>query len=331
MYKLYKKCEKSLDNLHGSYEIPNVEEYDKPFLLCITPLADNYKAAFGLITCGAEASRVRTSNELAGGFKIDEMPIDFLGFVYDKDNTNVHNDFNSLFGFIYSFLKKGKDIKKQARKINIFAFCNSGLEYAECEKRLEVALLSDGYTEGQIDEILSQISLVTIASVANTGKLHATSIAFKDVNDRDINDKVAKLCAKKMIRLNRDSIVDRLGENALVYAYNGFGDHLISGYFADNNIVKPTLCSCVSTIVENAIKNANSEELIPLNCKDLLRKIIKFNGEFEDIDTLTSIIDDTVDYGDVGRYNLEEHKLLLEKDNMCKELAKQKQEESRKL
>ena len=49
MLSIYKKVEKSMDNLYGIVSINNVQEIDRPFLLCLSA-QDNYdKSVFGIV------------------------------------------------------------------------------------------------------------------------------------------------------------------------------------------------------------------------------------------------------------------------------------------
>ena len=321
MLNVYRKCEKSLDNLYGIEEIEDLESYDKPFLLCISAQDNNPKSVFGLIKEGARAARVRTSDELAGGFKIDEVPLDFLGIKYDFKNIKDKKHKSLLDNFIYPFLTKESNLKKQARKINFFTYCNATNVYVELEKGLKEKLKNDGYSEEYINEVISQISLVSIGSEIDISKVSATSVVIKDVNDREIYDKVSKICYKKMERLNRNSIVERISDNVLAYAYNGTGEHSLEEYFKDVCMCKSPLCACVSFLVENSIKNNESNELISIDQKQLLKRLVRYNGEFEDIDKLLDKIDDNIDYGSVSKYKKEEHEILCKLDKAYKKLA----------
>ena len=144
MLRIFKKCEKSVNNPYGSKEIKNLDTYDQPFLLCISAQDKNDKSVFGIIKEGARAARVRTSDELAGGFKIDEMGLDFLGLKYDYSNIKDKKSNSLVDDFLYPFLKRGKDIRKQARKINILTYCNATNVYIQAEKRLRELLEKTG-------------------------------------------------------------------------------------------------------------------------------------------------------------------------------------------
>ena len=291
MIQIFRKCEKSFENPSGCEEITNFDSYDKPFMLCISSqdLIDN--SVFGLIKEGARAARVRTSDELAGGFKINEVPFDFLGFKYTYDKVKSKRAETLVDKFIYPFLKRGKDIKKQARKINFFVYCDATRTYVQMENELKVRLASDGYSEEEIKDIISQISVVSIASEVDLSSVSATTFLFKDINDREVYDKTSKRCSKKIISLNRETIVDQINETVRAFAFNGSGEHSLREYLKDGSVAKPSLCALVSYLVENSIKNSNSNELIPINSRLLTSLVLKFDAEFMDEKELLDDLD----------------------------------------
>ncbi len=324
MNTLYKKCEKSLDNPYGVEKIEDLSNYDKPFLLCISPQDMIDKSVFGIIKEGARAARVRTSDEYASGFKIDEMPIDFLGIKYEPKSIKDSKTVNLLNDFIYPFLTRGDNILSQARKINFFTYCNGTTIYKELEKRLIEKLREDNYQEDQIKEIISQISLVSIGSEVDTSKLYATSITIKDVNDREVFDEVSKYALKRMDTLNRQSIIGKLRSkaNSIIYVYNGTGEHELKEYFKEGNIVKTALCAAVTYLLENSVLNQTSEQFIPISSDTLMKTVMRHNAEFEPIEDILSRIDNNIKYNGTIKYTKEEDKLLKELDKVYKKLIK---------
>jgi hypothetical protein len=320
MLQIYKKCEKSVNNPYGVKEIKDLANYDRPFLLCISAQDQIDKSVFGIIKEGARAARVRTSDELAGGFKIDEMPLDFLGIKYTYSNIKDKKASSLVDDFLYPFLLRGVDIFKQARKINLFVYCNAANVYVQAEKRLKELLLKDGYLESEIKDILSQIGLISIASEIDISRTHATSILFKDANDSDVYDRNSKIASDRMISSNRMSYVGRIGNNSLFFGYNGSGEHELKEYLKDDNLVKPSLCSAVSYLVESSILNSMVDELIPINRDQLLKRVRLFNGEFEENKGLLDNIDLHLNYY-AHRYSSEEHDLLCKLDKVCKKLV----------
>ena len=323
MLQIFRKCEKSLNNPYGIEEIEHPESIDKPFLLCISSQDLIDKSVFGLIKEGARAARVRTSDELAAGFKIDEVPAYFLGVKYKSDNLKNHKAGNLLDDFIYPFLTKTKEfeqVKKRARFINFLTYCNATKVYVELEKALKDKLSKDGFNNDEINDIVSQISLTSIASEIDVSKLTATTILFKDANDREVYDYISKTALKKMEQIGRDAIIGSLKANGNVftYVYNGTGEHDLKEYFKDVNIVKSSLCTVVSKLLENSIQNANSDTFIPITGKQILQYLIKYNGEFKGTEEYLAKLDSELDYNGASKYTQSEHDLLCQLDESYK-------------
>lgn len=315
MINIYRKCEKSIDNIYGIKKIESLDEIDRPFLFCISPKEDD-NSTFGIIKEGARACRVRTTDELSGGFKIDEMGALFLGFREENDGVFVDlvND------FLYPLLTRIKDInsiKKNARKMNFFVYCNGINIYKQIERRLYDLLKQDGYLEEQIVEIISQISLVSIAPNSDINNIIAAKVAFKDVCDRDVYDYTSKVAEK---RLNRDGRMSTIGgvNNGAIYAYYGTGEHELKSYLKDENMVKSSLCAITSKFLENSIQNETTFELIPISKEFIIPIILKNNGEFEDVVVLLSKLDSTLQYGNVSKYSKEESDRLLDFEKSLK-------------
>ncbi len=320
MMKIFRKSEKTLENPLGVEEITNYESYDKPFMFCISAQDSYDKSIYGIVKEGARAARVRTSDELAGGFKINEMPFDFLGVKYEYNGIKDKTHESLVDDFIYPFLKRGKDIKKQARKINFFVYCDGTNTYIQIENKLKEKLREDGYSEEEIKDILSQISLISIATERDVSSVYATTFIFKDINDREVYDKISKKCMKQIIALNRETVVANISENARIFAFNGTGEHDLKEYFKEGNVVKPSLCAVVSYLVDNSIRNTTIEELIPINTRLLTQLALKFNGEFADNKELLDNIDISLEYGGASRYTKSENELLIKLDKAYKKL-----------
>ncbi|MBQ3307299.1 MAG: hypothetical protein IJG68_03795 [Bacilli bacterium] len=329
MFTIYQKCEKSIDNLYGIKEIKEPENLDEAFLLCLTAQETNKKSVFGVIREGAQAARVRTSQELAGGFKIEEMPIAFLGAYYDKKDDSKTD---LLDDFIYPYLKKGNNLEgmmKRARMMNFFTYCDATKVYVNLEERLKDKLKEDGLTDQDVKNILSQIGVISIASKVDISNLYANTVLFKDCNDREVYDYISKKALKQMERISRETIIGNLNSegNVHTYVYNGSGEHELKEYLKDVNIVKSSLCAAVATLLENSIMNKNSEELIPLTGKQMLQTIIRYNGEFRGTDEYLEKLDQELSYGGVPRYTEKEHEILCDLEASYKDLANRKSNE----
>lgn len=305
--RVYKKCEKTVDNEYGIIEINSVSEITKPVLICMSSLEDD-NSTFGTIKEGARAARVRTTDELAGGFKIDEMPVDFLGIRSETDGPfrNIADD------FLYPIIVKDRDVssmKKRTRKINFFVYCNAAQAYMQIENRLHERLLLDGFSEEDIRDVLSQISLVAIATNVNLNHTLATTVIFKDVSDREVYDKVSRQAEKNLVRNNRMSTLVNL-QNGLAYVYYGNSEHSLKNYLKDESMVKPSLCATVSRLIENSVMNEYSSELIPISLRFITPIVLRNNGEFAENQDLLSNLDNSLSYN-ASKYSEEENEELI--------------------
>ena len=323
MIKVYKKCEKSLDNPHGIVEIKSL---DKPFLMCLSAQDMMEKSVFGIIKEGARSARVRTSDELAGGFKIDELDIDFLGVLYKREDIKDKKSDELVDKFFFPLFenKSLEEMKKQARKMNFFIYCNGVSDFIKIENKLHSKFLSLGLTEEESKSVLSQISLVAIATEINVSKITATTVVYKDVNDSEVFDYISKIGDKNMQSLGRETFISKFTKSVLTYTYNGTGNHELKEYFNDSTPVKSALSAIVSKLIENSIKNEHSKELIPISIDYLLPILRKNNSEFFSSESILSQLDESLDYGVSSRYSKEEHELLVKLDQAYKKLASTK-------
>ena len=319
MIEIYKKCEKSIDNKYGIEKIDNLDELRKPFLMCLSSTEDD-NSVFGLIKEGARAARVRTTDEYAGGFKIDEMPVNFLGVKMSNQG------FESLFDVIYKLLmytSKENGASRNARRMNFFTYCNATRVYVNLEKRLREQLSSEGYKEYEIKEILSQISLVSLASKVDTSGLYATNVSFKDVHDMEVYDKNSRIAESKMEPMGILTLLSKAKTdgNSLLYFFDGKGSHDLKSFFDEDNIVKSSLCACVSKFIESSIINESSMVFNPIHINKTLAYVRDYNSEFGNMNELLEKLDNDLHYTqgfykDVTKYTKEEdEELRIEEEN----------------
>lgn len=328
MLQVYKKIEKSLDNLYGAVSIQNLEELNKPFLLCLSAQDSNPKSIFGIIKEGARAARVNTTDEMAAGFKIDEFPIAFLGLKFEKDDSYKKNYEEIVDLLIYPFLvgsgtRKVEDIKKKARKINFMTYCDGTLTYSNIEKRLEAKLQNDGYSENDIKDILSQISLVAIGTMVDTSDLKATTASFVDVNDSEIYTERSIGYKQLLHEKQLKSIYGHLGNsNNVLYIFEGSGNHSLKEYFLDNNMVKPAISSVLSKFLQSSIDNEYNDGLISISSGETLEQLSIYGDETKSPMSLLRDLDDTLNYGGAIKYTPEEAIMRQELDISYAEIRK---------
>ena len=135
------------------------------------------------------------------------MPIDFLGVKFAKDEKFNENYEEIVDSFLYPFLvgdgnRNFNKIIKQARRINLMSYCDGTMTYKKIEKRLIDTLLSTGFIDSEVRDIVSQISLTAIGTMVDTSDLVCTSATFFDVNGAEIYNQMSDVY-KNMLNENR--------------------------------------------------------------------------------------------------------------------------------
>lgn len=77
-------------------------------------------------------------------------------------------------------------------------YCDGTEMYCKVENRIIQKLLSDGYLQKDIDDIISQISLVAIGTMVDTTILRANTVTFIDVNDTEISNNNTSMYKKEL-------------------------------------------------------------------------------------------------------------------------------------
>ena len=327
MLTIYNKVDKSEENTSGFQVVPSVEQLERPFLLCLSAQNNYSKTIFGIMREGAQAARLLTTQGVAGRFKLNEFPVDFLGVRFERDGDYHQAHTEIAEKMIYPFLTKhGKsfeEMRKQASKMNIMTYCDGAYTWKGVEERLEVLLKRDGLTDQEIDQLLSLVSLVALETSVETGKLHATSAAFIDANDEEVegekNNSYRELLNSQPYR----SLYAPLGKtNGTLYIYEGRGIHGVKEFFRDDSIAKPAVSAVVSMFLENSLDNDRDDEIIPITVEDIMARLDQFANENEDIDDALDRLDNSLIYDGAPRYTKEGAQMRMELDEIYKVLRK---------
>lgn len=322
MITIYNKIDKSMENTSGFQVVPNASSLDRPFLLCISTKNNLTKSIYGMIREGAQAARVQTTQGIAAGFKLNPFPIDFLGFRFEQDQDYKQAYVELANKFLYPYLIKNgntfEELKMQARKMNILTYCTGADTYKGAEDRLEVLLERDGYSDEEIHEILSQVSLVAMESMLETAEMHATSISFVDVNDSRMECQKVISYRELLDQENRRILFSPLGNsNSVLYIYKGNGVHRIKHFFADNeNIAKPSLCAIVSMLLECSLNGEEVDRTMIMN------RLNEYTNEDVSVSELLDRLDEELSYNNAPRYTKDEGNIKLELDAAYKILRK---------
>ena len=329
MLKIYKKINKTISNTYGSYEIKNIKDINKPFLLCISGY-DNYdKSLFGIIREGAHAARVYTTQEIAAGFKIEDMPIDFIGIRFEKDNEYQENYQELTSKFLLPYLEMHgvnyHAILKQAKTINIFTFDKGCITYKKAEKELEKKLIEEGLSEEETTKVLSQITLIALATNEDLSQLNATNIKFLDLNDKETQDIELDEYKRILTLKNNCSMYVPTGnKNALVYYFLGNGIHIAKEYLKDECVAKPAISAITSLFLQNSLANQKTEKLLAISKDEMIDPLYYYGANLYPLEETICLLDQEIKYDNAPKYTVEEAKLRKELDTACKHLQKDK-------
>lgn len=324
MISIYKKCEKALSNPSGIKRV-DVQELNKPFLLCLSAQDFMDKSVFGTIREGAHAARLYTTQELAGGFKINNCPVDFLGLKFKSDEKYQYNYEEIVDEFLWPYLiQNGVDLeslKKTAKKMNFMTYCDGTMTYGKIENRLEEKLNELDFKEEDIRDILSNLSLVAIGTMVNTKGFKTTTASFVDVNDSEIFSEYTDGYNELLSRYGKKSLYGKNGKNSVTYIYKGTGNHSLKEYLADNRIVKPALSSIVSYFLEKSLAS-EKDSFVKTSINDIISRLKVYGDESKNPSELLTSLDLEISYDNTPRYTPEMLDIRKELDATCKELMK---------
>ncbi|MBQ3307722.1 MAG: hypothetical protein IJG68_05995 [Bacilli bacterium] len=325
MIKIYKKINKTMNNLYGSCEIKNINDLNKPFLLCISDSDSFDKAIFGIIREGAHAARVYTTQENAAGFKIEKMPIDFLGIKRIENEEKIENELSK--DFLLPFLKlhglNKNSIMKQARKINLFTFGDGCITYKNSEKELFSGLCNEGFSKKEAEEILSQISLTALGTKEELSDLYATNIRFIDLcNIKTQNEKLREY-GNILMRNKTLSMYCPIGKkNSYDYLFLGQGKYSAKDYLKDECPAKAAISAVVSFFLQNSLDNLKSNNLVRINRDVFTEPLYQYGANLKPLKETLSNLDSKIKYDDTPKYTKEEFSLRAELDTACKAIQK---------
>ena len=329
MLKIYKKINKTISNTYGSIEINNIKNLNKPFLLCLSGYNNYDKSIFGIIREGAHAARVYTTQEKAAGFKIETMPIDFLGVRFEKDEHFNENYQELSANFLLPYLEmhgiNQHAIEKQARRINLFTFDNGIITYKKTEKELYKGLEKDGFSSEIIEKILSQITVIALGTNEDLSDMLATNIKFIDLNDKETQTIALEEYRTVLITKRTCSMyVPERNKNAFTYYFLGSGKHVAKEYLKDECMAKTAISAITSLFLQNSLANRKTQKLLTISKEEMVDPLYYYGANLYPIDRTLCLLDQEIKYDQAPKYTQEEYIIRKELDNACKLIQKNK-------
>ena len=327
MINIYKKTNKNKNNMYGFKEITSIDELNNPFLLCISNNLQNNKSIFGMMRDGAHAARIHTTKEKAANYNIEKVPIDFIGIKYNKDKETVEQEL--LDKLVYPYLiKNGKEYEKlfkQARNINVLTFDLGTTIYLNLEKLLYNKLKELKISKKDIENILKQISLVSLGSKEKLDKTYSTTVSFIDTNDKYCSTKEFKNYQKVMIEKNIDSMYFYSGKNnTMLYPFISTGEHYSKKYLADYSPAKVPISSTISNNLYNSIYS-NKHNTLEMSRDLNIDQLFYYGSNIYSREEQINLLDQTINYEDSIKYTEEESDLRTDLDSAYKKIIFQDQ------
>lgn len=325
MVELYKKVNKSRDNLKGIVRFQEGENpFTKPCLLCLSAQTGHDKSVFGAAKVGAAMAGCRVRGHYNGGYDIDDMPVSFLA-------SRVSEREESTSEFVDTYLvplvfENGQRVSiqeacRRMRNVNILTYCDGVLKALKIEKVLSDRLAKIGYSNEEINSILRNIFVLATATDQVVYDSRMSVSVFRDVLDDEVNSELDRA----FIESRDEQMVVDSSPNCHYYFYKGDGTHDFKKYAFEGR-VSALVSLLLSAVLENAIKNSKGES-VPLDLNkefDLVKRCLNL-----DYDQIVSLIRTVTNYDGAHVMSREEAVLRDELDDVCVESAKKFDENDR--
>lgn len=271
---LYKKVEKDVGNPFGIEKIEKSNPLaDGPCLICLAAQpAIRYNV--GIMRVGMDFARIRTSRDNGSKVLVGDSDITFC--TYDRENGDRIEDFFQ--DFILPIIESVKDkteLLKSFRNLNFLGYCNAATEINELFQLTENALNEKGYSPKDIEEIMKNITCMSIGTSQRIDSL-VTSFIVMDVNDLEgVNSEEELLEFREVVdkssMMDKVSLIHNGNQNALVL--DGDGNHTAEYLLLKGDVMRATLPIIVTQILENARTNSKTQEYIPLDLEKMINDV----------------------------------------------------------
>jgi len=190
MYKLIKKVPKSLENKRGSDEIKEGENpFESPCLLCLSA-QDMDRHVFGITKNFMAIAGMRIRGNSGAKFDLEDFPVTFLSIQKQRDKETEEECADTFVDTYFMPLitdsKSKEDAMKKFRNINIMSYCDGTERVIGIVQNLRSKMQERGYSEQDLNDILSQISWVTLSTDRDFRGLGTTCVDFHDFNDTEV-------------------------------------------------------------------------------------------------------------------------------------------------
>ena len=328
MYELYQKVNKSEDNLYGTRKIQENENpfLDGPCMLCWAAQDMMSKEVFGTLKTGMKMARVRTRGDNGANYNVDKFPVKFLAVRYIHEENRDKSIDQFVQSYFVPILEDKENVSKNLRNINIMCNCNATGRVIDLENKLVDKMRFLGYTESEIESGLSQVCIFPIETGWELSNFKATTIAFSDVNDKEVDITIHNIDRRKELkeyvqRLKIGETIKKISDNVALYAINGTGKHGLGKYKEEGKLMPVMISRIISNALENSIVNfKNQREFTPITLNGLVINSNKYiNQAIEGIELadIYKDFDNDLEYSGAQKAGEEELKQLNIMDEIC--------------
>ena len=338
MYELYKKTDDRSNNIYG---IQNIDKSENPFLnspclLTWNAVDNNDKAINGLCKRALRMARLRTTYDDGAGYIADDFPVDFLMMKDDgKDLLDKSIDEFVEKYFIPLISKDNAKIdiieaQRNMRNVNILPNCDATKLVLRVEEYMLKRMQELGYTQEEMLTVQSQMCVFPVQTEANLSKFKSTTIAFADVNDREVPINIANRSKNEglkeiLARNNKKVLKGNVSKNVKLVFTEGIGTHEVVNYTGESDIA-PYVTTIVSNALNNSIHNKlHRDDFIPINIGSLEKGTEQITLEIENGKTIEEVVnqlDENLEYEGTTRLSKRELKIMAQLDEANKRIMK---------
>lgn len=299
MVTMFQKIDKSKKNLFGFQELRKEDKpLLKPTMICLSAQARHAKSIYGIVREGMQAARLRTTQNRAAKYALNDFPIQFVGMSYDyKDNSfedSIAKDFFLPILSNHGTKLNIEQAKQNMRNITFMTYCDGVQVYKDFEVSLIKELQKLGYSNEEIKEIMQEVVLVAVETMQDTSVCLATSFQLVDTQDKEIWELGTKALIDGLEKQNTNHDFIRTGNHHGIYYYNGSGNHSIKAFFEYGNLANSIISIIVSQSLTRSINHNNDFSFETV--QKMINSIIKHHNLGYTPQEILSDVDSSLDY-----------------------------------
>ena len=310
MYHFYKKTEKTEENEFGLEMVDDdINPFEEPTFLSLLAINSRLRDTNGSISRILELAGVRKPNG-EENLSLEETPINFLGLAYGelrdheqfKKRSSYDNQVKTdpeTIEFVDKYLmpllvNNGQKIgidecMKNMRNINIMCYCDAFLQVKAMNDVLIERMNDIGYSEEEIDSILSQVCVIPIGTEETTFMVCLTNLKFTTLTILDYIDTYGPYDEEKIKTYfgeNKEGLFDieyatglpkeKINTDSKFLVALSDGDHDLTVFIKKGIAFPSIIIESINAILNNSIDNNNGNS-IPLSF--VMNKIIPEIGK----------------------------------------------------